>query len=230
MHSSSEGEAAPPIWLWRLVYGGLLAATLGIAALAAGLALGWANPPRAGALRWEQDFKSGGGGWTFMAPAGGSLAPGAGALLGEFNGTGSEQWAVALAPEEPAGDFTLEIAGATVGGSPAFGLIFGWQNPAEYSTLLINAHGYAEAYRQTGAGRVVWFGWQQWPHILLGSENNRLRVDVRDETMTLRVNDEIVTTVIGPGTRGRVGVAATASAAPGVASQVIFSWARLWAP
>src|SRR5688500_7368093 len=68
-------EAEGPRWLGRLVYGGLVAAVAGVSLLALGLAQGWADPPRAGPLRWENDFKAGDGGWTLMAPPDGRLAP-----------------------------------------------------------------------------------------------------------------------------------------------------------
>jgi hypothetical protein len=220
--------------LGRLVYGGLASVVLGIAGLALGLALGWADPPRAGPLRWENDFKASVDGWDFEAPSGGSLRPLEGALVAEFAGAAGEQWAVALAPavDTPAGDFTLEVAGAAVEGTLAYGLVFGWQDARHYSALLINAHGYAEAYRRDGDERTQWYGWQQWPHILVGQENNRLRVDVRGPAITLRVNDEVVTLATLALPPGRVGVAALTGARAGSApaGRVVFSWARLWAP
>jgi hypothetical protein len=223
---------APPVWLGRLVYGGLVAVLVGLGVLATGLALGWADPRRAGPLWWENDFKAGAGGWEFEAPAGVSMAPRDGALVADFAGGAAEQWAVGLAPAAtaPSGDFTLEVAGAASdergGGAVAYGLVFGWQDRTHYSALLINANGYAEAYRRDGAAQVDWFAWQQWPHILVGTENNRLRVDVRDDVVTLRVNDEIVTTTTSTATTGQVGVVAVARAAAG--GRVVFSWARLW--
>ena len=227
-------DSAPPRWLHRLAFGGLAALMLALAGLATALALGAADPPRAGPLLWEQDFKAGAGGWTFRLPPGGALAPRGGALVASFAGDAPDQWAVALAPEalELGSDFTLEVAGAaTTPGSPtAYGLVFGWQSPTRYSALLINANGYAEAYRQDGARRETWFTWQQWPHILVGAENNRLRLDVRGQLATLRVNDEIVVEVAGVAAAGQVGVAAATTPAPGPAGEVVFSWARLWGP
>jgi hypothetical protein len=229
---TDDPSSRPPAWLWRLVYGGLLAAVAGVALLAAGLSRGWADPPRAGPLRWQTDFKAGAEGWQFQAPPSGTLAPLEGALVAEFAGDAADQWAVGLAPltDAPAGDFTLEVAGAAVtpGSSAAYGLVFGWQDPTHYSALLINANGYAEAYRRSGGEREQWFVWQQWPHILIGPENNRLRVDVRGQALTLRVNDEVVATA-SSAAAGQVGVAAVTTGAPAAGGRVVFSWVRLWA-
>ncbi len=225
-------EQAVPAWLWRLTYGGLLAAAAAVGVLALGLAQGWADPPRAGPLRWQNDFKAGPGGWRFEAPPGAQLSPQEGALVAEFSGDAAGQWAVGLAPlaAAPNGDFTLEVAGAAVGAgnATAYGLVFGWQDHDHYSALLINANGYAEAYRRDGDARQDWYTWQQWPHILVGPENNRLRVDVRGQAITLRVNDEIVATVTSAATTGQVGVAALTADRPTPGGRVIFSWARLW--
>lgn len=219
-----------PAWLWRLASGGLLALALAVGALALGLAQGWADPPRAGPLLWQNDFKAGPGGWTFAPAPGGQLAAREGALVAEFAGDAAGQWAVGLAPDAPTGDFTLEVAGAAAGqgNASAYGLVFGWRDAHHYSALLINANGYAQAYRQDGPARTTWFAWQQWPHILVGPENNRLRVDVRGPSATLRVNDEIVATVTSAATAGQVGVAALTTARPASGGPVIFSWARLW--
>lgn len=228
-----NNRARVPPWLVRLVYGGLGAVVVGLATLAVGLAQGWADPPRAGPLRWQNDFKSGAGGWEFLAPADGSFGPRDGALVAAFTGDAPGAWAVGLAPlsTSPTGDFTLEVAGASVtpGSGTAYGLVFGWHDEQHYSALLINAGGYAQAYRQNGNRRDEWFAWQQWPHILFGTENNRLRVDQRGTALILRVNDEVVAQVIGGVPGGRVGVAALTAAAPGPAGEVVFSWARLWA-
>jgi hypothetical protein len=95
--------------------------------------------------------------------------------------------------------------------------------------LLINPNGYAQAYHRRGAEREQWFVWQQWPHILVGPENNRLRVDVRGQAVTLRVNDEVVATAASAATAGQVGVAAVTTGTPAAGGRVIFSWVRLWA-
>jgi hypothetical protein len=103
--------------------------------------------------------------------------------------------------------------------------VFGWQSASHYHAVLVNGAGYAEAYTQRGAQRQTWFAWQQWPHILYGNQNNRLRIDVRGASVTARINDEVLAATMLAEVDGRVGVLAR-GAAPG---QVVFSWVRLWA-
>lgn len=197
---------------------------LGVAGLAGALSRGLADPPRAGPFRWQDDFKSESGRWEFLAPPGGSLDPNVGALLMEFSASDSEQVALALTAR-PEDDFTLEVAGAQISGEigAEYGLVFAWQDAAHYSAVLINGNGYAEAYRREGEARHDWFKWQQWPNILVGTESNRMRLDVRGTRIVVRVNDEFLvetTTQV----EGRMGLFAR-SADP---ARVVFSWARLW--
>jgi len=218
---TTHDRVAP--WLWRLANWALLFSLAGMAALAAALALGAADPPRAGPLLWQDDFKRGLERWTLAA---GQMAAEHGALeatlAAEADGT-----ALALT-SAPAGSFTLEVAGAAVEGPAAYGLVFGWQDDAHYSAVLVNGNGYAEAYTQAGPQRAAWLAWQQWPHILYGVESNRVRVDVRAEgagtAVTARVNDEVLATTTLAGSAGQVGVLARG---PGPA-RVVFSWVRLW--
>ncbi|MEP7355925.1 MAG: hypothetical protein ABI847_01635 [Anaerolineales bacterium] len=219
-------DPAPP-FLFRLAAGGLVIALLAVAGLAVGLSLGWADPPRAGPLAWQDDFKAGTGRWQLLPPTGGTLAAANGALLAEFGPAGGESQALALTGG-PRGDFTLEAAGTALeaGSGAAYGVVFGWQDAAHYAVVWVNGDGYAEAFEQAVGERRPWFAWQQSPIILAGTESNRVRVDVRGAALTLRVNDEILAAGLSaPGT-GQVGIAAR-SAAPG---RVVFSWVRVWAP
>jgi hypothetical protein len=219
-----DDKDAVPAWLWRAANLGLILLIGGLSALALGLLLGAADPPRAGPLQWQDDFKDGLARWDLWAPDGVTFDASSGALVLRWVAaldTEAAAWALATAP---AGDFTLEVAGAS--DTAAYGLLFGWQDEDNYSAVLINGGGYATAYSQHGGERAVWFEWQQWPHILAGAENNRLRVDVRGSTVTARVNDEVLAATTVSRVSGRVGLIAQA-AAPG---PVVFSWARLWAP
>lgn len=219
-----------PPWLWRTAAWGLAAAGLGVLALAAALALGLADPPRAGPLVWEQAFRTPPPDWAFPVSAGAAAASREGALHVAFTGAG--QWAAALAPM-PAGDFTLEVAGAQTGGAlgaAQYGLVFDWAAETAHSWVLVNGNGYVEAAARTVEGVEPWFPFQQWPHVLYGVEANRVRVDVRGAEVTVRINDEVVFTRAlarrAPGDRLWLGVLAR-STGP---SEVTFSWARLWAP
>lgn len=216
--------AGPPAWLWRAANWGLVLALGGVAALALVLALGAADPPRAGPLQWQDDFKDGLGRWTPDSGPGGSLAAAGGALQVEL-GAGGAAWAVTPGP---ASDFTLEVAGASSTGSAAYGLVFGWQDASHYSAVLVSGDGYAEAYTQAGAQRTAWLAWQQWPHILVGGEGNRVRVDVQagpaGTGVTARVNDEVLARTTLAGEAGQIGVFAR-GAEP---ARVVFSWVRVW--
>ncbi|MBL8057189.1 MAG: hypothetical protein JNK29_10850 [Anaerolineales bacterium] len=217
-------EAPVPAWLWRSVTWGVGLLTLAVAGLALALALGAADPPRAGPLAWQDDFKQPNDRWDWRAAEGAALAPRAGALVADFSGPG--QWAAALA-EAPAGVLTLEIAGAQTegaGGAAGYGLVFNWASSADYAAVLVNGHGYVEAFQQTPAGRRDWYPFQQWPHILYGTESNRVRVDVRGRRVTARINDEVLAVFEAAGA-GRVGVLARSSGP----ARVVFSWVRVWA-
>jgi hypothetical protein len=225
MSNACHTEPGVPGWLWRLGVCGLALAVLGVAVLATALALGLADPPRAGPLLWQMDFKQGAPGWSFYPAPGGQLAPEQGALAASFGGSSSSQEAVALT-SAPEGDFTLEVAGAAAEppSDAAYGVVFGWQDETHYAAVLINANGYAEAFRRDGPVRIDWFEWQQWPHILAGAEANRIRVDVRGSALTVRINDEVLATATAETPGGRLGVIARA----GGPARVIFSWVRVW--
>jgi hypothetical protein len=214
-------------WLWRTANWGLLLAALGVAALALALARGAADPPHAGPLLWQDDFRTGLIRWTPQAPEGGQVETIDGALSITLPAiTGGLAWMVT---DPPAGDFTLEVAGAALEGGGAYGLVFGWQDAERYSAVLVNGAGYAEAYTQSGITREPWFAWQQWPHLLFGPESNRVRVDVRAAAtgveVTARVNDERLATTTLAGNAGQVGILARATEP----ARLVFSWVRIWA-
>jgi hypothetical protein len=219
-----SNEAGAPLWLQGALARALALGLLAALGVAGALGLGAADPPRAGPLRWEDDFKAGMGRWAWLPPPGGWLGLEGGALMARLGGAGPDFPAVGLTTG-PEGDYTFEVAGAAAGGNgAAYGLVFGWQDAAHYSAVLINANGYAEAFTRAGDGATAWYAWQQWPHILVGAEANRVRVDVRGRRVTLRINDELLAEGEAAQPHGRLGVIAR-SAEPG---EVVFSWARLW--
>ncbi len=220
-------SAPVPKWLWQLSSWALAAAVLAVAGGATALALGAADPPRAGPLRWQDDFKAGLSRWEIQAAPGGQAGAAKGALVFDLPAPTGDlpvlAWAVTPGPS---GDFTLEVAGAADAAyGLAYGLVFGWQDATHYHAVLVNGNGYAEAYTQRGARRETWFEFQQWPHILYGSDSNRVRVDGRGGTVTARINDEVLVTTTLTGVTGQVGVLVRSPAA----GRVVFSWVRVWA-
>jgi len=220
---------AVPRWLWRASGWALIASVLAVAGWAAALALGLADPPRAGPLLWQDDFKAGLDRWQIQPAPGGSTEAAGGALVFALPAPPADTWTLAWAlTPGPSGDFTLEVAGAADAGSgeAAYGLVFGWQDAEHYQAVLVSGDGYAEAYTQRGAERTAWFAFQQWPHILYGSDSNRVRVEVRGGVVMARINDEVLATTTPAEGRGQIGVLVRSPAA----GRVVFSWVRVYAP
>lgn len=227
--SLNSPDAPVPLWLWRLARAGLAALLVGTAGLALALGLGLADPPRAGPLLWQDDFKGDTSRWAWSVSSGAALAPRAGALVADLSGP--EQMVFAVTPA-PAADYTLEVAGAQTEGAAgaAYGLVLNWHDDAHYTAVVVNGNGYAEAYQQAGTQRRALFPWQQWPHLLAGTDSNRVRVDVRGSRVSVRVNDErLCEFEAAPG--GQVGVIARGAPRDGLAApaRVVFSWVRVWA-
>src|SRR3989304_6829700 len=74
-----DSDQLAPRWLWQIARWGFIAALVSVSALALGLSLGLADPPRAGPLLWQGDFKVDSTRWEFSAPTRGALAPPQGA-------------------------------------------------------------------------------------------------------------------------------------------------------
>jgi len=208
----------PPRWLWNLARWLLVGSVLSVALLTLALANGLADPPHAGPLLWEDDFKRDLARWDFSSP---HWSAQAGALAADLANAPSHMSALT---NNPANNFTFEVAGAQVTGEAgaAYGLVFDWHDASHYSAVLLNNNGYAEAYQLSGPQRVTWFQWGQWPHILVGADSNRVRVDVQGERLTFRINDEILAEASTARTPGQIGLLAHGT------GRVVFSWARLW--
>lgn len=217
-----------PQWLWRTVTFSFFAVLAGVSALAVALALGAADPSRAGPLAWEETFQGELSRWEVGASQGASIQVRNGALVAEFTAPGQTAWAITAAP---AGNFTLEAAAAQAQGQMGvqYGLVFDWRSEADYAAVLINGNGYAEAFQQTGREQVVWFPFQQWPHILYGAEANRVRVDVRGPQVNARINDELLFETALRGLEAREGLKLGVLAHAESAGQVVFGWVKVWA-
>jgi hypothetical protein len=187
----------------------------GLSGLVMALALGGADPPRAGALLWDEVSAL-----QWSATPGVTVETRAGQVWLTF--TQAEQQAVGLGPTVNTRDFTWEVEAAQVAGADAaqVGAVWGWQSD-KHQAILINRNGYATVYQQNGARRKARFEWQAWPHIVF--DINRVRLDARGAATTVRVNDEVVTQFEARAA-GAVG-ALIISAGPG---QVTVRRARLW--
>lgn len=196
-----------------------------VVGLAGALSAGLADPPHAGRLVWQVDFKHAAAlaDWQWQAPAGSSWETSTGALVITLPQTGTQ--GVALAGTPVTGDFTVDVAGAQTGGPPgtAYGVVWGWRDAANFNAAVVNGNGYARVFSVRGGQRWEVFPWAQWPHILGGAEANRVRVDVRGTHITVRVNDEVVTTS-HLHNAGQVGVLVRAE----VPGAVTIAWVRLW--
>lgn len=217
-----------PSWLWRTVTVGFFATLFSVSVLALALSLGVADPPRTGPLAWEETFQGDVSRWELGASEGASIQVRNNALVAQFTAPGQMVWAITAAPT---GDFTLEAAAGQAQGEIGvqYGLVFDWRSEAEYAAVLINGNGYTEAFRRTGGGQELWFPFQQWPHILYGTEANRVRVDVRGSTVSARINDELLFTTDRRGFGDRVGLRLGVLARAEGAGQVIFGWVKVWA-
>lgn len=198
-----------PTWLWRTIRWGFVSLLVGLAALAVAVAMGVADPRPVGSLKWEDHFTP--ERWETFGEA--SFVTGGLDVSGQGGGA-------VTAPE--ASDFTLEVAAGQSAGEigAAYGILFGYQSPQNYTGVLINGNGYVEVIDTEGR---EWRAWSQWPNILLGNDANRLRVDVVNGQGLIRINDEVLMTA--PAARGKVGVLARASAG---GQTVRFGWAKLW--
>jgi hypothetical protein len=198
-----------PIWAWRSVRWGFVILVIGLAGLIAAVALGVADPKPVGPLKWEDHFTP--GRWETFGEAR--------FVAGGLDVSGAEGGAV-TAPESA--DFTFEAAAGQSGGEigAAYGLVVGYQSLQNHIAVLINGNGYVQVISADGR---EWRQWGQWPNILLGTEANRLRVDVVDGEGLIRINDEVL--LQAPVREGRVGVIAR----PSMGGQTVrFGWAKLW--
>jgi hypothetical protein len=211
-----------------------IALLLSVALLAWALSQGIADPPRAGPLQWEEADPQRLALWEQITRPAVPLTPTVtnGVLVVGLPAA-AEALSVTLITATTTSDFTLEAALAQ-NATPielAYGIVFHWHDAANYSAALINGNGYAEAYELRNGVKQSWFAWAQWPHILYGTDANRLRVDVRGTQVIIRVNDEVVTraesTLIG----GQLGVMFIR---PGQTSPVLKAgeislyWVKFW--
>lgn len=209
----------------RVVLVGFWTCVGAVATLATALALGAADPRPLGALQWENRFVREGL-WSAYSAAGANARAESGSEGLHMSLGGGDGWTAVVAAS-PAHGHTVELAGAQVEGEAAvaYGLALGWMGADDYTAVLINRDGYVRVEARSGGSRVELFEWQQWPHVLGGSQPNRIRADVHaDGQVDVRINDERVVTfeAISGGAWGPIAFA------DGQTGQVDFYWAKLW--
>ena len=214
-------------WLWNLVSRSMPVLCVSLVGLAIALDLGLADDAYLGQLVWDTDFDPATDGdihlWTLSFSPLATAKPGSAGLTFNFVRPGMTR---AFTRSGSDGPLTSEITGAQIGGPPGamVGLVFDYRSDRDYAAVMVNNNGYVMAYRQSGTTREEWFPLQQWPHVLLGSQGNRLRVDIMDGRALIRVNDEVLQSVPAEGT-GSLGVIAISSA-PG--QEVLFVRSICW--
>jgi hypothetical protein len=210
----NDAEISERLWNWARF--GLLSLIVGIAGLAIAITLGIADPKPVGSLQWEQNWMTGSEDW--LAFGNKDVTMGLGRLeiavnAGEVGGS--------VTPND-ATEFSFEAAGWQAGGGAGanYGIVFGYKGDADYTSVTINNNSYVEVVSADGK---AWMPLQQWPNILLGSEANRIRVDVQGGQGLIRINDEVLMTV--PVSDGDIGVIVRGTAE---GQTVRFGWAKYW--
>jgi hypothetical protein len=202
--------------LWTVVRVGFVLLVVVIIGLVVAVANGVADPKPVGSLQWEDK-------WQITASRDKWEIFGEGVKIGDGLEieVGEAEIGGAVTRNSKA-EFSFEVAGGQSGGEigAAYGIVFGYQSPRQYTAVLINGNGYVEVITAEGQELMAW---QQWPNILLGYEANRIRVDAQNGAGVIRINDEVLLTV--PVEAGAVGVLARGS----VTGQVVrFGWAKYW--
>jgi hypothetical protein len=214
---------APPGWLWR----GSLIALVGVMALAAivlGLVLCGVGDPRPAGELAVQDELDRVGGWEIRPDT----------VTGEVR-EGTYHIEVpqpntrvfASTPYEMAVPGTLEIAARQASGPREAGYGLWWGDGDTRTVVAINGNGYFGVFQVTGGDVESIEEWQPFPHVLGRGESNRLRVDVLDGWVVVRVNDELAAT-FEQSTGGLPGVGLYVETFNTGGSVAAVEWLRIW--
>jgi hypothetical protein len=210
----NDVEISEQLWNWARF--GLLALVVIIAGLAIAIALGVADPKPVGSLQWEENWQTGSEDW--LAFGNKDVTMGLGRLeiavnAGETGGSFTSN---------EANEFSFEAAGWQQAGEAGanYGIVFGYNSEDDYTSVTINNNSYVEVVSANGK---TWMPLQQWPNILLGSEANRIRVDVQGGQGLIRINDEVLMSV--PVNGGDIGVIVRGTAERQI---VRFGWTKYW--
>lgn len=215
--ATPNGYPTVPLWLWRMSRISLVTLILLIAALVSAVWFGMGNPQPYGSLQWQDRFEKNVR-WQMF---GTTPELNQGGLVITLKNQGDLSGAVT--PVEAATPFTLEVAATQFAGERGawYGLILNYEDEQHYTMVLVNNNGYTKILERSGK---ILLAPQEWPHLQLGTEANRVRVDAAQGVAVVRLNDEVLPMRVTL-RAGQVGVVVLAS---NEAQQVRFNWVKLW--
>jgi hypothetical protein len=214
---------APPGWLW---WGSLitLVGVIALAAIVLGLVLGGVGDPRPAGELAVQDELDRVKGWVLRPDtATGEVCEGAYCIEAPQPNTR----VFAGAPYELSPPGTLEIAARQAGGPREAGYGLWWGDGDTCTVVAVNGNGYFGVFQVTGGDFEPIEEWRPFPHVLGRGEVNRLRVDVLDGRVVVRVNDELAAT-FEQSTGGPLGVGLYVETFNTGGSVAAFEWLRMW--
>jgi len=197
-------EADPPRWLRRFTLIGLAVVLVGLAALAAAIAVGWNNPRPSTA---PDRVWSGPVVLQVEAP--------------------EEQGVLLLG--DVAAPFTLEAVATPQEGSDfnGYGLIFHAEQARRYEIFAVGSDGYVAVLRVEEEGEFPLVDWRPFPHVRRGRASNRIRLSCGEGACRFWVNDEFVTSLPDERGTGR-GVGCWVRRFEGGAVAVVFADVAIW--
>ncbi|MBN1311429.1 MAG: hypothetical protein JXB30_08420 [Anaerolineae bacterium] len=182
-----------PVWLWRLVPAVLLGAVIAVLILLVMALGGISNPQRIGELVVHDDLARDIG-WVLQSgEAQGEIDDG----VYQVALSGDKARAFVLAPYQVQAPCTIMIAVRQIGGlsDAGYGLWWGDLSAERYNVVAVNGNGYLTVF-QSDAGKVVSvMPWQVFPRIHPQGVINTMQVDVIDDHVLVRVNDEVAATL-----------------------------------
>ena len=172
--------------LWRFHLGSLAAILLMGTGLIAGLSAGWRSPTPRRTPDWTEvdvDWRQN------------DAATQKGAGKGYRIPLGTAGQPTQILSSWPTQDFIaeLELAPLVSGEDAEYGLLFRYQNPADYYLFAVGGDGYYTIVAVHDGEPTALKDWQQWPHVHRGVASNRLRVHCQERRCRFYINDEFTT-------------------------------------
>jgi hypothetical protein len=183
-----------PGWLWRASLALLAASVLATLGLLAATLAGVADPRPVGALVVDDTFQATSG-WK-LTPEGSintSILPGE---VGSYRVTvrAGEGRAFALAPYDIEAPATIELSARQIEGQGDAGYGLWWANQGQVADLRlgVNSDGYLAILPGANGSGFPAQNWHLFPHVRSLGQINRFRIDLDRGTITIRLNDELV--------------------------------------